>query len=129
MFNLLKKRGTQPPTPALREALVRDGLPAGVDPTTLGVLEERGRYAGRSVTYVRVFDAITATAAGLQPRAFGDLDQHPDLIMAIGHVEQNGAIVLTRQPVQSENPLRPRDKADRAAHEDDERHVFPNASA
>jgi hypothetical protein len=127
MFNLLR-RGVHHPALALREAMVKDGLPTGIDPATLGVLEEHGHYAGRRVTYVRVYDALGATAAGLQPRGFADLDRHPELIMAAGPVEQNGAVVFTRRIVESELPLRPRDKADRADHADDERHVFPQAS-
>ena len=130
MFNWLRRRGTQHPGLALREALLKDGLPAGIDPATLGLLEEHGQYSGRRVTYVRVFDALRAAELGLQPRAFGDLDRHPELLMAAGHVEQNGTVVFTRRPGESDAPLRaPRDKADRASHADDERHVFPPTSA
>ena len=128
MFNWLRRRGTQHPGVALREALLKDGLPAGIDPATLGLLEEHGQYSGRRVTYVRVFDALRAAELGLQPRAFGDLDRHPELLMAAGHVEQNGTVVITRRPVESDAPLYARDKADRAAHADDERHVFPPTS-
>jgi hypothetical protein len=129
MFNWLRRRGTQHPGLALREALLKDGLPAGIDPATLGLLEEHGQYAGRRVTYVRVFDALRAADLGLQPRAFGDLDRHPELLVAAGHVEQNATVVITRRPMESDAPLHARDKADRAAHADDERHVFPPTSA
>jgi hypothetical protein len=129
MFNWLRRRGTQHPGLALREALLKDGLPAGIDPATLGLLEEHGQYAGRRVTYVRVFDALRAADLGLQPLAFGDLDRHPELLVAAGHVEQNGTVVITRRPMESDAPLHARDKADRAAHADDERHVFPPTSA
>jgi len=129
MFNWLRRRGTQHPGLALREALLKDGLPAGIDPATLGLLEEHGQYAGRRVTYVRVFAALRAADLGLQPRAFGDLDRHPELLVAAGHVEQNGTVVITRRPMESDAPLHARDKADRAAHADDERHVFPPTSA
>ena len=129
MFSWLRRRGTQHPGLALRAALLKDGLPAGIDPATLGLLEEHGQYSGRGVTYVRVFDALRAAELGLQPRAFGDLDSHPELLMAAGHVEQNGTVVFTKRPVDSDAPLRePRDKADRTAHADDERHVFPPSS-
>jgi hypothetical protein len=93
MFNWLRRRGTQHPGLALREALLKDGLPAGIDPATLGLLEEHGQYSGRGVTYVRVFDALRSAELGLQPRAFGDLDGHPELLIAAGHVEQNGTVV------------------------------------
>jgi hypothetical protein len=127
MFNPFRRRGVQHPAFALREALVRDGLPSGIDPSTLGVIEQHGQYAGRRVTYVRVFDAVGATAAGVQPKHFDDLESHPELVMAAGHVEQNGTVVITRRPVLMEAPMQPRDKADRAAHADDERHVFPTS--
>ena len=38
------------------QALVARGLPANVDPATLAVVQQRGSYAGRRVTYLRVFD-------------------------------------------------------------------------
>jgi hypothetical protein len=129
MFNWLRRRGTQHPGLALREALLKDGLPPGIDPATLGLLEEHGQYSGRRVTYVRVFDALRAAELGLQPRAFGDLDRHPELLTATGHVEQNGTVVITKRPVESDAPLlHARDKADRVGHADDERHVFPPTS-
>jgi hypothetical protein len=129
MFNWLRRRGTQHPGLALREALVKDGLPAGIDPATLGLLEEHARYSGRRVTYVRVFDALRAAELGLQPRAFSDLDSHPELLIAAGHVEQNGTVVFNKRPTDSDAPLlHARDKADRAAHADDEQHVFPPGS-
>ena len=129
MFSWLRRRGTQHPGLALREALLKDGLPAGIDPATLGLLEEHGQYSGRRVTYVRVFDALRAAELGLEPRAFGDLDRHPELLVAAGHVEQNGTVVITKRPVEPDAPLlQARDKADRAGHADDERHVFPPTS-
>ena len=129
MFKWLRRRGTQHPGLALREALLKDGLPAAIDPAALGLLEEHGNYSGRRVTYVRVFDALRAAELGLQPQAFGDLDRHPELLIAAGHVEQNGTVVFNKRPTESDAPLlRAREKADRAAHADDERHVFPPSS-
>jgi hypothetical protein len=72
-----------------------------------------------------VFDPSRVAERGLQVRRFTDLDAHPDLVLGSGHVEADGAIVVsqrhddqvTRAPVRSE--------ADRSAHADDEQVVFP----
>ena len=120
-----RRSGQRSPSAAIRRALERDGLPPGVQAATLGVFESRGTYSGRKVTYIRVFDPARAAERGLHVRAFGDLDAHPDLILRTGHVEQDGTVVITwRAPsVDAEAPVR--ERADRAAHGDDEQFVFP----
>lgn len=65
------------PTPALCQALLKEGLPPGMDPSTLRVALQRGSYSGRGVRYFRVFDAIRVTERALIVRRYADLDAHP----------------------------------------------------
>jgi hypothetical protein len=97
MFSLFKRSHQQQPTAALARALAQEGLPPGMDPATLAVVEQRGSYAGRGVRYFRVFDPIRATERAVQVRVFGDLDSHSELVLGSGHVEHDGAIVLSRR--------------------------------
>ena len=125
MFGFLRKTASQPATAAIRQALVQGGLPPGVDPATLAVIERRGSYDGRGVHYFRVFDPVRAAERGIEVRGFADLDPYPDLVLGSGHVEQHGAVVLTRREPVASVPGTTRERADRAAHADDEQYVFP----
>jgi hypothetical protein len=117
------------PTAALAQALARDGLPPGIDPATLIVLEQRGAYSGRRVSYFRVINPDRTAERVIQVRVFGDLDDHPELIVGSGHVEQDGAVVLTRRD-RGHSPAAPdRSEADRADHGDDEQFVFPGVAS
>jgi hypothetical protein len=95
MFDFLR-RSAEPVamTPAVAEALVTSGLPAGMDSTALRMLQKRGAYSGRPVRYFRVFDPIRAAEQDVSPRTFADLDSHPDLVVGSGHLERNGAVML-----------------------------------
>jgi hypothetical protein len=59
------------------------------------MLEERGQYSGRPVTYFRVFDPTNAKWAGVALRHYDSLDVRR--ILHSGHVERDGRIVLNRQ--------------------------------
>jgi hypothetical protein len=48
------------------------------------------------VTYFRVFDPAHVATRAVTTAAYNDLDPYPDLVVATGHVEQNGAVVLNR---------------------------------
>lgn len=98
MFDFLR-RSAEPAalTPAVAEALVSSGLPAGTDSATLRMLQKRGGYSGRPVRYFRVFDLARATEQEVNPRTFADLDSHPDLVVSSGHLERNGAVMLNRR--------------------------------
>ncbi|SRR6266508_1355174 len=124
MFGFMRKSGVRSPSAALRRALESDGLTPGIDASALGVVESRDSYAGRTVTYIRVFDLARAAARGLDVHAFGDLDAQRNLVLRTGHVEKDGTVVITwRAPsLDAETPLR--ERADRAVHADDERFVF-----
>jgi hypothetical protein len=61
----------------------------------LRIVEKSGTYAGRSVTYFRVFNPGSAQLAGLTVRSFADLDGLTEL--HTGHTERDGAIVLSQR--------------------------------
>ena len=129
MFRLILKARPRRPTPAMATALISDGLPPGMQPSTLSVVEQQGSYAGRRVSYFRVFDPIRVGERGLQIRQFTDLDRHPNLILGSGHLEPDGSVVLSKRgkPHPAETPIR--SEANRSAHADDEQIVFPTPTA
>lgn len=125
MFAFLRRSPVHPPSPAIRAALAARGLPPGMDPSTLRVFEVRGSYSGRGVTNLLVFDPIRTDELGLTVRDARDLAANPELVLASGHVEQDGSVVL--HPSDAPEPAAPsREAADRADHREDESIVFPN---
>jgi hypothetical protein len=126
MFNFFRKSESHHPTAAIAQAMTSDGLPPGMDPTTLTVLQHSGSYSGRQVSYFRVFDPVRVAERSVAIRDFGDLDTHPELVLGSGHVEKNGSVVLTRQNRSHSSAAFARSEADRAEHNDDERFVFPD---
>ena len=129
MFNLFRKSQPQHPTAAIVQAMTTDGLPPGMDAATLTVLQQRGSYSGRKVSYFRVFDPLRVSDRPFKVNEFGDLDAHPELVVGSGHVEQNGAVVLTRMDRTHSSGAFARSEAVRADHDDDERFVFPDDKA
>ena len=129
MFSVFRRSHLHQPTATLARALADEGLPPGMDPATLRVVEQRGSYAGRRVQYFRVFDPIRATEHAVQVRVFGDLDAHPELVLGAGHVEQHGAVILSRRERPPASTTYARLEADRAAHGDDEQFVFPDRAS
>ena len=129
MFSVFKRSHLQQPTATIARALAGQGLPPGMDPRTLRVLEQQGSYAGRRVKYFRVFDPLRATERAVQVRAFTDLDAHAELVLGSGHVERDGAVVLSRREPRPASTTYARREAVRAAHGDDEQFVFPDGSA
>ncbi len=131
MFSMFRKSQAHRPTAALVRALTSDGLPPGMEPATLSVLEHNGSYSGRKVTYFRVFDPLRIAERSIKVAEYGDLDAHPDLVIGAGHVEKDGTVVLTRT-VRQQAPTATafgRSEAVRADHNDDERFVFPDDKA
>ena len=101
MFDFLRNSGMRAPSAALRAALVADSLPAGSNVADLGVVESRGSYAGRSVTYIRVFDPASAARRSVDVssrHAYKDLNAHLDLVLRAGFVEKDGTVVLYARP-------------------------------
>ena len=129
MFGFTRKSEVAGPSAAILRALKSDGWPAGVDmASALGVVVSRGGYAGRKVTYFRLFDAERASARGASVHAFGDLDARPDLVLRSGHLEKDGTVVITWREPAADAAAPARERADRATHGDDERFVFPAAA-
>src|SRR5438552_3638555 len=129
MFSLFRKPQPHQPTAAIMQAMTSDGLPSGTDPARLSVLQQRGSYSGRKVSYFRVFDRLRVSDRSFKVNEFGDLDAHPELVLGSGHVEQNGAVVLTRMDRTNSSGAFARSEAVRADHDDDERIVFPDNKA
>ncbi len=129
MFNLFRKSQPQHPTAAIVQAMTTDGLPPGMDAGRLTVLQQRGSYSGRKVSYFRVFDPVRVSERSVKVSEFGDLDTHPELVLGSGHVEQNGAVVLNRLDRTQSSSAFARSEAVRADHGDDERFVFPDDKA
>ena len=129
MFSLFRKPQPHQPTAAIMQAMTSDGLPSGIDPARLSVLQQRGSYSGRKVSYFRVFDPLRVSDRPFKVTEFGDLDTHPELVVGSGHVEQNGAVVLTRMDRTHSSGAFARSEAVRADHDDDQRFVFPDDKA
>jgi hypothetical protein len=138
MFDFLRKPGMRRPSRAVRRALATHDLPPGTNRSELGVVERRATYGGREVTLIRVFDPAQAVRRGVNvftEQTYEDLNPHLDLVLSAGHIEQNGTVILdgprhvsvktARRP--APDPAVPnRAPADRSAHADDERYVFPD---
>jgi hypothetical protein len=127
MFNFFRKSHSHAPTKLIAQAMVKSGLAPGLDPATLGVVEQRGSYSGRQVTYFRVYDPAGVGEQSIEIRAYTDLDGHPDLIVGSGHIEKNGALVLSRREDDSTTTAAfSRSEAVQADHTDDEHVMFPD---
>ena len=98
MFGFLHASSPRSPSEAICRAIGHDGLPPVGSPMRLSVVESRGRYLGRKVTFVRVFDSARAAQRALPVTCFHDLDSHPSLILWSGHVERDGTVVIVRCP-------------------------------
>jgi hypothetical protein len=142
MFDFMRRSSPQSPTTAIRHALKEDGLfSAGGESVALSVVESRGRYAGRTVRYFRVFDPARTSTRGLNIRSYQDLSAHPSLLLRTGHVEADGSVIIDHRVPSLDEAIVPsldaaivpsldeaipvRERADRSAHSDDERFVFP----
>jgi hypothetical protein len=125
---MFRKSQPRHPSAAVAQALVTDGLPPGMDPSSLLVVEQRGSYSGRGVNYFRVFDPVRVIERHVEVRAYADLDLHPDLVLGYGHVEQNSAVVLSKRDRTRVGTTPVRSGADRNVHTDDEQFVFPDRS-
>ncbi len=62
---------------------------------SLRMVQERGNYAGRPVTYFRVFDPGNAKWGTVELYKYNDLDVRR--ILHSGHAEKNGEVILDRQ--------------------------------
>lgn len=81
---------------SLRSRLVQDRSLSDQAVASLRMVNRRGRYADRAVTFFRVIDPEAVRRAGLELRHFADLDAHQPLQLHTGHIEHDGRIVLNR---------------------------------
>lgn len=101
MFDFLRKSRVRTPSAAIRQALEVDGLPPGTDISALRLINSSGTFAGRGVTYFRVFDPASVAAQSvdlLTRHAYKDLNGYPDLVLRAGFIEQDGSIVVYARP-------------------------------
>ncbi len=124
MFNFLHR--SAPRYPTIRQTLVNAGVLSSAAADALTILERHGSYSGRGVNFFRAFNPTDATAGAIQVRTYGDLDAHQELVLGSGHIESNGMVMLNGQP-EPNRAVPTRELADRAAHTDDQRFVFPDA--
>jgi hypothetical protein len=95
MFSFLRRSAPTSPNAAICRALEKEGLSTWVgSPSMLRIVQSRGRYVNRKVTFIRVFDPVQAAERALDIRSYGDLDSAPDLIVKSGHIEEDGTIVM-----------------------------------
>ena len=130
MFGFPRALDPHTPSAAICRVIERDGLPAGVSKASmLRMVESDGRYSGRKVTFVRVFDPMRAAAGAVTVERFDDLDAHQSLVLWSGHVERDGSLAISHRTSGMDRPTPARILADRAAHADDERFVFNGRDA
>jgi hypothetical protein len=107
MFDFLRKPGMRRPSAAIRCALEADGLPPG-EIASLGVVESPGLYAGRKVSYFRVFDPQRAADRAVDvfsTNTYRDLSAHLDLVLRAGFIEHDGKVVVfSRSPAPEPGP-------------------------
>ncbi|HZO27564.1 MAG TPA: hypothetical protein VFH48_16430 [Chloroflexota bacterium] len=120
MFGLFRRPAPRPLTDAIRRAIEKDGMTESVsNPSLLRMVESKGRYSDRKVTYFRVFDSTSPTQRSLNLRRYQDFDVFSGLVLRSGHVERDGTVVLTRPVIvrAAETPIQT--QADRTRHADD----------
>lgn len=125
MFGFGRTPDPRSPSTAICRVIEQAGLPERVSSSSmLRVVESRGSYSGRKVTFVRIFDPARAAESAVTVKQFGDLDPHPSLVLWSGHVESDGGVsIISRAPApKAATPSRA--AANRAGHDDDERFVF-----
>jgi hypothetical protein len=97
MFGRFRRPAPRPLSDAILRAIEKDGLTPVVDnPSQLQMVESRGRYADRPVTYFRIFDPTSAAHAAVEIRRYQDFDVFAGRILGSGHVERDGTVVLSQ---------------------------------
>jgi hypothetical protein len=130
MFGFLRTPDLRSPSAAISHVVGQAGLPADISHSSmLRVVESRGRYSGRKVLFVRVFDPARAAACAVVVQRYSDLDEYPSLVLWSGHVERDGIVAITRSAAAIDTGAPTRVQADRTAHPDDERFVFDRRDA
>ena len=130
MFDFLRTPAPRRPSAAICRVIEQSGLPAWIGSSSLlRVVESRGRYAGRPVTFIRVFDPVRAAVRAVVIQRFRDLDTQPSLVLWSGHVERDGRVTLSRRSPGLDMRTPTRVHSDRTAHADDAHLVFHGRDA
>jgi hypothetical protein len=127
-FAFWHRSGMRTPSSAVLQALGTTGRSSGPDVAALRMVQTPGQYAGRRVTYFRVFDPKRVATHAVNPGSnfrYDDLNPYLPLVLFAGHVEQDGMVVLAAPLPAWEAAAPARQRADRATHQDDEQVVFP----
>src|SRR5713226_3886849 len=95
MWPFGSKLADMPLSDKVRGCLVKERGLSDDAAASLRMVEERGHYADRSVTYFRVFDPGNAKWGSAELRRYNDLDVRR--VLHAGHIERDGHIVLNRQ--------------------------------
>ncbi len=96
MFGFCSKVGTSPRLRRLSQALITAGRASSTDVAALRVFDRRGTYSARQVTHFRAFDPANLANRAVTVATYTDLDPYPELVLAAGHLEQDGTVVLNR---------------------------------
>jgi hypothetical protein len=97
MFSFFRRSGPRPVTEAISQAIKSQGLaPALGDAAQFRMVQSRGRYSDRQVTYFRIFDPAVAAQQSLNIQRYQDLDAVQNLVLRAGHIESDGNIVVVR---------------------------------
>src|SRR6266567_4548970 len=91
MWPFTSKPVDVPITDKIRLSLTNERGVSSDAGATLRMVEEPGNYAGRRVTYFRIFDPTNAKWGSSELRRFKDLDVRR--IVHSGHVERDEAVV------------------------------------
>lgn len=74
-------------------------LPAEVL-SRLGCIEKAGRYSGRPVMYICIFDRTLVPEGGRAIRKWDDVMAHGEALLFEGHIEKDGSVkLLDRRPL------------------------------
>lgn len=99
--SIFRRSGARPLPLELREAI---GSRHGFDEAACAefrVVEKRGHFAGRSVTYFRIFSNRLIESLGHEVSRYEDLDKVPESVLFEGHEENDThAVILNDPPLQ-----------------------------
>lgn len=130
MFGFRRTPDSRSPSAAIAHVVEQAGLPADISHSSmLRVVESRGRYSGRTVLFVRVFDPARAAESDVVVQRYRDLDSYPGLVLWSGHVEHDGTVAITQHAPVTNTWTSERVPADRSVHAGNERFIFPGRDA
>jgi hypothetical protein len=84
-------------TTQIRSSLLADRGVSDEISSSLRMVEEKGKYSSRPVTYFRVYDPGNTKWGTTEPRNYAELQA--GRILHSGHTEEDGRIVLNRNVI------------------------------